>query len=74
MKWSEISTYSFQYKGKEVEVEIMRPLLEGLVEEPKVGAVEGHQVDQFLIEGNLVKRLKDVEMVVLEEEESEDAV
>ena len=51
MKWSEISTYSFQYKGKEVEVEIMRPLLEGLVEEPKVGAVEGHQVDRFLTEG-----------------------
>lgn len=51
----------------------MRPLLEGLVEEPKIGAVEGHQVDQFLTEENLVKGLKDVVTMVLEERESEDA-
>ena len=51
----------------------MRQLLECLAEEPDVEAIEGSQVDQFLAKGNLVKGLKDVVRLVLEEGESEDA-
>ena len=51
----------------------MGQLLECLAEEPEVEAIEGSQVDQFLAKGNLVKELKDVVRLVLEEGESEDA-
>jgi len=65
----------FQHKGQEVEVETMRLRLEPLAEEPKVGAVEGRQIDQILTEMNQVKELVDVVTVrmVMEEGESEDA-
>jgi len=58
-----------------VEVETMRLRREPLAEEPKVGAVEERQIDQFLIEMNQVKELVDVVTVrmVMEEGESEDA-
>ena len=46
---------------------------EPIAEEPKVGAVGGHQVDQFLTEENLVKELIDVARMVMDEGESEDA-
>ena len=46
---------------------------EPLVEEPKVGAVEGPLVDQFLTEENIVKGLIDVVRMVMEEGEREDA-
>lgn len=51
----------------------MRLLLECLVEEPKVGAAEGPQVDPYLIDGNLLKGLVDIMRLVLEKGESEDA-
>jgi len=65
----------FQHKGQEVEVETTRLRLEPLAEEPRVGAVEGRQIDQFLTEMNQVKELVDVVTVrmVMEEGESEDA-
>ena len=43
---------------------------EPLVEEPKVGAVEGPPVDQFLTEENVVKGLKGAVRMVMEEGES----
>lgn len=59
----------FQHKDQEVEVETAEPI----AREPKVGAIGGHLVDQFLTKENLVKGLIDVVMMVVEEGESEDA-
>ena len=54
----------FLHKGKEVELEAMRPQPEHLVEEPAVKlGIKGHQIDQFLTKGNLVKGL--IEHVLL---------
>ena len=62
----------FQHKDQGVEVETMQVLLaECIVEEPKVGAVEGRQVDQYLAEGNLVKGLVDVVRMVQEDGQGE---
>jgi len=52
-------------KGQEVEVETIRLLLERLVEEPKVGAAEGRQVDQYLTDGSLVGGPIDIMRMVL---------
>jgi len=54
-------------KGLEVEVETIRLLLERLVEEPKVGAAEGRQVDQYLTDGSLVRGPIDIMRMVLED-------
>lgn len=58
-----------------MEVETIRLLLERLVEEPKVGAAEGRQVDQYLTDGSLVKGPIDIMRMVLEDGQggSEDA-
>ena len=58
-----------------MEVETIRLLLECLVEEPKVGAAEGRQVDQYLTHGGLVRGPIDIMRMVLEDGrgESEDA-
>ena len=72
----EIRTYIilFQHKGLEVEVETIRLRLEPIAEEPKVGAVEGLHVDQFLAEMKRVKELVEVVIVrMVMEEREEDA-
>lgn len=50
-----------------MEVETIRLLLERLVEEPKVGAAEGRQVDQYLTDGSLVRGPIDIMRMVLED-------
>ena len=42
----------FQHMGQQVEAETMRLRLDPLTEEPKVGAVEGRQIDHFLTKIN----------------------
>lgn len=50
-----------------MEVETIRLLLERLMEEPKVGAAEGRQVDQYLTDGSLVRGPIDIMRMVLED-------
>jgi len=69
-----IQDHKEKHKGQEVEVETMRLLLECLVEEQNVRAVQERPVDQYLTTGNFVKGLKEVVRMVLEEGESEGAV
>ena len=57
---------------RQVEVETVRLLLECLVVEQRVSAIEERQVDQYLTPENVAKGLKEVVSKVLEERESED--